>query len=70
MKNLRVVVAPTETGENELSQRSSYVQIMTAVEEGVAYMRTLDDYFQSQNDEELPIHFSFLVDIEKGELLC
>ena len=61
MKNLRVAVVPTETG-NDIDQSSTVEEIL-ACPETVLYPIT--DYFQAQNDEELPMHWSFLIDIEK-----
>ena len=62
MKNLRVVVIPTETG-NDISQSSSYEEITECAE---ASIYSVADYFQAQNDEELPsLHWSFLVNIKK-----
>ncbi len=62
-KNLRVIVIPTETG-NDIDQNSSTEDILNCPE---AECYHLSDYFQAQNDEELPLHWSFLIDIEKRE---
>jgi hypothetical protein len=63
MKNLRVAVVPTETGRNSINQQSSVEKIL-ACKQTVLY--PLTDYFKAQNDEDLPMHFSFLIDIEKN----
>lgn len=62
MKNLRVAVVPTETGNN-INQQSSIEEIL-ACEETELY--ALTDYFKAQNDEEFGLHWSFLIDIEKN----
>ncbi len=62
MKNLRVAVVPTETTGNGIDQSSTVEEIL-ACKETVLYPIT--DYFKAQNDGELPIHRSFLIDIEK-----
>ncbi len=63
MKNLRVAVVPTETG-NGIDQSSTVEEIL-ACEETVLYPIT--DYFKAQNDEEIDLlHWSFLIDIEKN----
>lgn len=59
IENLRVAVVPSETG-NDIDQRSSVEDIL-ACEETKLYPVT--DYFQAQNNEELPMHWSFLIDI-------
>jgi hypothetical protein len=58
MKHLRIAVVPTETG-NSIDQRSSVEEII-ACEETRFY--SLTDYFQAQNDEELGLHWSFILD--------
>jgi hypothetical protein len=64
MKNLRVAVVPTETG-NGIDQSSSVEQILACEE---TQLFSVPDYFQAQNDEDLPLlHWSFLIDIEKKE---
>ena len=61
LKNLRVAVIPTETG-NGIDQSSTYEEIV-ACEETEYY--SVPDYFKAQNDEELGLHWSFLLDYEK-----
>jgi hypothetical protein len=62
MKNLRVAVVPTETG-NGIDQRSSVEEILACKE---TQLFTVPDYFQVQNDEAIDLlHWSFLIDIEK-----
>jgi len=62
LKNLRVAVVPTETG-NGIDQQSTYEEIV-ACEETTYY--SVPDYFKAQNDEELPLqHWSFLLDYDK-----
>ena len=61
LKNLRVAVIPTETG-NGIDQNSTYEEIV-ACEETIYY--SVPDYFKAQNDEELGLHWSFLLDYEK-----
>jgi hypothetical protein len=59
IKNLRVAVVPTETG-NSIDQSSSVAKIL-ACKETVLYPIT--DYFQAQNDQEIDLlHWSFLLD--------
>jgi hypothetical protein len=61
IKNLRVAVVPTETGNN--IDQSSTVEEILACNETVLY--PLADYFKSQNDEEIDLlHWSFLIDIK------
>lgn len=62
MKNLRVAVIPTETG-NGIDQNSSVEDILNCKE---VEIYPITDYFKAQNDEELPVHWSFLIDIEKN----
>jgi hypothetical protein len=62
MKNLRVAVVPTETG-NGIDQSSTYEEIVACEE--TQYF-SVPDYFKAQNDEELPLqHWSFLLDYNK-----
>jgi len=62
LKDLRVAVVPTETG-NGIDQQSTYEEIV-ACEETTYY--SVPDYFKAQNDEELPVmHWSFLLDYNK-----
>lgn len=64
LKDLRVAVVPTETG-NGIDQSSSYEDIV-ACEETLYF--SVPDYFKAQNDEELPaLHWSFLLDYNKKE---
>lgn len=63
MKNLRVAVVPTETGRNSINQRSTVEEILACKQ---TQLYALTDYFQAQNDDELPMHFSFLIDIKKN----
>jgi len=62
MKNLRVAVIPTETG-NGIDQNSTVDKILNCDE---LQLYPLTDYFQAQNDEEIDLlHWSFLIDIEE-----
>ena len=62
LKDLRVAVVPSETG-NGIDQRSTYDEIVACEE--TQYF-SVPDYFQAQNDENLPAsHWSFLLDYEK-----
>ena len=62
MRNLKVAVVPTETGNNLIDQNSTVEEIL-ACEETMLY--PVADYFQAQNDEDLPLlHFSFLIDMD------
>lgn len=63
IKNLRVAVVPTET-DNSIDQSSTVEEILACKE---TQLYPLTDYFQAQNDEDLPIHWSFLIDIETKE---
>lgn len=65
MKNLKVAVVPSES-DNDIDQRSSVDEIL-ACKETVLY--PLGDYFKAQNDEELPLHWSFLIDMDTKEEL-
>ena len=60
LSNLRVAVVLTEVG-NDIDQSSTVEEIL-ACEDTVLY--TLPDYFQAQNDEELPLHWSFLINMQ------
>ena len=57
-KNLLVLVVPTEEGY-PIDQRSTIEEVL-ACEGTIEY--ELNDYFQAQNDEELPMHWSFVAD--------
>ena len=61
LKDLRVAVVPTET-DNGINQQSTYEEIV-ACEETTYY--SVPDYFKAQNDEELGLHWSFLLDYDK-----
>ncbi len=58
-KNLRIVVVPTEEGY-DIDQNSDCQDILSC--EGAA-IYGISEYLQAQNDEELPLHWSFLFDI-------
>jgi hypothetical protein len=60
IKNLRVAVVPTETG-NGIDQSSTVEEILACEETDLI---PLTDYFKSQNDEQLGLHWSFLIDIK------
>ncbi len=64
-KNLIVLVVPTEEGY-DIDQRSSIAEVL-ACEGTVKY--DLGRYFQAQNDEELGLHWSFLIDETTNEEL-
>ena len=60
MKNLRIAVVPTETG-NEIDQSSTVEEILNCEE---TELYPITDYFKAQNDENLPLlHWSFLIDM-------
>lgn len=62
LEHLRVAVVPTETDKG-IDQKSTYEEIV-ACEETQYY--SVPDYFQAQNNEDLPLmHWSFLLDYEK-----
>jgi hypothetical protein len=61
LKNLRVYVIPTEEGHS-IDQSSSVEEIMNCE---AAKVYSVYDYFKAQNDEEHPMHWSFIIDIEK-----
>ena len=66
MKNLRVAVIPTETG-NGIDQSSTVEQILNCPE---LQLYPVTDYFKAQNDEEIDLlHWSFLIDIQTQEHL-
>ena len=61
IKNLRVAVIPTESDKN-INQGSTVKAILECTE---TRLYQLPDYFQAQNDEELPtMYWSFLIDME------
>lgn len=62
-KDLRVAVVPTETG-NGIDQSSTVEEILECKE---TQLYAITDYFQAQNDEELGLHWSFLINIETKE---
>lgn len=62
LKDLRVAVIPSETG-NDIDQSSSYEEIINCKE---VLFFSVPDYFKAQNDEVLPhLHWSFLIDVTK-----
>jgi len=66
LKDLRVAVVPSETG-NGIDQSSTIEEVL-ACEETIVL--SLTDYFQAQNDEDLPIMcWTFLFDISTKENL-
>ena len=66
LKNLRVAVVPTETG-NGINQSSTVDEILACDE---TRLFSVPDYFKAQNDEELDfLHWSFLINIETKENL-
>jgi len=67
ISKLRIAVIPTET-DNGITQLSSVDEILACKE---LLLYTITDYFKAQNDEELGLHWSFLIDMEtKTELNC
>jgi len=65
LKDLRVAVVPTETG-NGINQDSSVEEILACKE---TELYAITDYFKAQNDEQLGLHWSFLIDmVEKTDL--
>ena len=58
LKDVVVLTIPSEDG-HDINQNSSTEEILAC-----PALRTygLGDYFQAQNDEELPLHWSFLYD--------
>ena len=66
MKNLRVAMIPVNTA-NGIDQSSDYSKIYkTCMTRSDCKLIPLTDYFQMQNDEELPPHWSCLLDINEG----
>ena len=64
LKDLRVAMIPVNTA-NGIDQSSDYNAIFKAIAtRSDCKMIPLTDYFQMQNDEELPEHWSFLLDVE------
>ena len=63
VKDLRVAVVPTETG-NGIDQDSTSKEILDCPE---TQLYAITDYFQAQNDEELGLHWSFLINIDTRE---
>ena len=63
MKDLRVAMIPIGCG---IDQSSEYNAIMKAIAtRSDCQAIPLTDYFQMQNDQELPEHWSFLLDTDK-----
>ena len=60
LKDLRVAVVPTETGNN-IDPSSSAEEIFNCDETEFYY---LHDYIQAQNDENLGLHWAFLINIK------
>ena len=66
LKNLRVAMIPIDTPVS-IDQSSCYIDIIKAVATwSSCIMIPITDYFQMQNDEELPEHWSFLLDTENN----
>lgn len=66
MKNLRIAVVPTETG-NSIDQNSSVEEILACDE---TQLFSVADYCQAQNDDDIDrLHYSFLINIETKENL-
>lgn len=63
VKDLRVAVVPTES-DNGISQDSSVEEILECPE---TELYAITDYFKAQNDEELGLHWSFLINIDTRE---
>lgn len=64
IKDLRVAVVPTETG-NGIDQRSSVEEILQCPETKIF---AITDYFQAQNDSDIDLlHWSFLINIRTNE---
>ena len=63
---LMVVVIPTEENENDIHSNSSFVEVMECPDR---LLYTLPQYFTAQNWEELPLHFSFLIDTKNRNIL-
>lgn len=62
LNKFKVAVIPTEGTDNDINQTSTVDEIMNCKD---LIIYDLPDYFQAQNDNELPIHFSFLINVEK-----
>lgn len=63
LRDLRVAVVPIDSVKTGIDQRSTYEDIVKCEE--VEYY-SVADYFQAQNDEELGLHWSFLLDMDKA----
>ncbi len=64
MKDLRVAVIVAGKGVDQSSDYNDIIKICAT--RGDCYLVPLTDYFQAQNDEEIPNGvFTFLLDIEK-----
>lgn len=74
--NLQVICIPTET-QDEINSDSSFDEIMTYIAntdddadgDEVAVIYDLGQYFKDQNSDNLGLHLSFLVDIERQLVL-
>lgn len=70
MRNtINVIVIPTET-QDEINQDSTYDEVINYLinnDDAIEY--DLGRYFQDQNDDNLGLHWAFLVDRETGEIL-
>ena len=64
LKDLRVAMIPINSA-NGIDQNSDYNDIMKVIAtRSDCQAIPLTDYFQMQNDDELPEHWSFLLDVE------